>query len=321
MPKVLNFGSLNLDYVYQVSHFVKPGETQGAESQAINAGGKGLNQSVALAKAGAEVYHAGCLGIGGEKLEKILREYGVDTSFLIPVNQLQGNAVIQVTPSGENSIVLFGGSNQCISEEQINNTLSSFGEGDFLILQNEINNLPMIIDKAQAIGMVIFLNPSPFNDRLDQVEFGKLDWLLVNEIEAEQFTGENTPEAVWQNVHNRYPKLSLLLTQGSRGSFAFRVNKASWEKEFQRAYPVKAVDTTGAGDTYTGFFISSLMKNLPLTECMRRASMAAAISVMRSGAARSIPSAEEVEKAVLQKMYEDREFSSRPEYLPGLARE
>ena len=179
----------------------------------------------------------------------------------------------------------------------------------------------MIIDKAQAIGMVIFLNPSPFNDRLDQVEFGKLDWLLVNEIEADQLTGENTPAAAWQNVHNRYPKLSLLLTQGSRGSFAFRVNKASWEKEFQRAYPVKAVDTTGAGDTYTGFFISSLMKNLPLTECMRRASMAAAISVMRSGAARSIPSAEEVEKAALQKMYEDREFSSKPEYLPGLARE
>ena len=300
MPKVLNFGSLNLDYVYQVSHFVKPGETLSAVSQTINAGGKGLNQSVALAKAGAKVFHAGCLGIGGEKLEKILREYGVDTSFLRPVNQIQGNAVIQVTPFGENSIVLFGGSNQCISEEQVNNTLSSFGEGDFLVLQNEINNLPMIIDKARAIGMVIFLNPSPFDDRLDQVDFGKLDWLLVNEIEADQLTGENTPAAAWQNVHNRYPKLSLLLTRGSQGSFAFRVNKAGLEKEFQQAYPVKAVDTTGAGDTYTGFFISSLMNNLPLTECMRRASTAAAISVTRSGAARSIPSAEEVEKAILQ---------------------
>ena len=300
MPKVLNFGSLNLDYVYQVSHFVKPGETLSAVSQTINAGGKGLNQSVALAKAGAKVFHAGCLGIGGEKLEKILREYGVDTSFLRPVNQIQGNAVIQVTPFGENSIVLFGGSNQCISEEQVNNTLSSFGEGDFLVLQNEINNLPMIIDKVRAIGMVIFLNPSPFDDRLDQVDFGKLDWLLVNEIEAEQLTGENTPAAAWQNVHNRYPKLSLLLTRGSQGSFAFRVNKAGLEKEFQQAYPVKAVDTTGAGDTYTGFFISSLMNNLPLTECMRRASTAAAISVTRSGAARSIPSAEEVEKAILQ---------------------
>ena len=300
MPKVLNFGSLNLDYVYQVSHFVKPGETLSAVSQTINAGGKGLNQSVALAKAGAKVFHAGCLGIGGEKLEKILREYGVDTSFLRPVNQIQGNAVIQVTPFGENSIVLFGGSNQCISEEQVNNTLSSFGEGDFLVLQNEINNLPMIIDKARAIGMTIFLNPSPFDDRLYQVDFGKLDWLLVNEIEAEQLTGENTPAAAWQNVHNRYPKLSLLLTRGSQGSFAFRVNKAGLEKEFQQAYPVKAVDTTGAGDTYTGFFISSLMNNLPLTECMRRASTAAAISVTRSGAARSIPSAEEVEKAILQ---------------------
>lgn len=300
MPKVLNFGSLNLDYVYQVSHFVKPGETLSAVSQTINAGGKGLNQSVALAKAGAEVYHAGCLGLGGEKLEKTLREYGVNTSFLLPVNQIQGNAVIQVTPSGENSIVLFGGSNHCISEEQVNKALSAFGEGDFLVLQNEINNLPMIIDKARAIGMVIFLNPSPFDDRLDQVDFGKLDWLLVNEIEAEQFTGENTPAAVWQNVHNRYPKLSLLLTQGSQGSYAFRVNKAGLEKEFQHAYPVKAVDTTGAGDTYTGFFISSLLNNLPLTECMKRASMAAAISVMRSGAARSIPSAEEVEKAILQ---------------------
>jgi len=277
MPKVLNFGSLNLDYVYQVSHFVKPGETLSAVSQTINAGGKGLNQSVALAKAGAEVYHAGCLGLGGEKLEKTLREYGVNTSFLLPVNQIQGNAVIQVTPSGENSIVLFGGSNHCISEEQVNKALSAFGEGDFLVLQNEINNLPMIIDKARAIGMVIFLNPSPFDDRLDQVDFGKLDWLLVNEIEAEQFTGENTPAAVWQNVHNRYPKLSLLLTQGSQGSYAFRVNKAGLEKEFQHAYPVKAVDTTGAGDTYTGFFISSLLNNLPLTECMKRASMAAAI--------------------------------------------
>ena len=300
MPKVLNFGSLNLDYVYQVSHFVKPGETLSAISQTINAGGKGLNQSVALAKAGVKVYHAGCLGIGGEKLEKVLREYGVDTSFLLHVNQIQGNAVIHVTPAGENSIVLFGGSNQWISEKQVNDTLSSFGEGDFLVLQNEINNLPVIIDRARVSGMVIFLNPSPFDDRLDQIDFGKLDWLLVNEIEAEQLTGERAPEAVWRNIHKRYPKLSLLLTLGSQGSFAFRVNKAGLEKEFQHAYAVKAVDTTGAGDTYTGFFISSLINNLPLTECMRRASMAAAISVTRSGAARSIPCAEEVEKAILQ---------------------
>ena len=298
MPKVLNFGSLNLDYVYQVSHFVQPGETLSAMSQTINAGGKGLNQSIALAKAGAEVFHAGCIGIGGEKLERVLLEYGVDTSFLHPVDQLQGNAIIQVIPSGENSIILFGGSNQCISEEQINLTFSAFGEGDYLVLQNEINNLPMIIDKARAMGMVIFLNPSPFDDRLDQVDFRQLDWLLVNEIEAEQLTGERSPEAVWQSVHNRYPELSLLLTLGSQGSFAYRVNGAGVEKASQQAYGIEAIDTTGAGDTYTGFFISSLMKNLPLNECMRRASMAAAISVTRCGAAQSIPGADEVQNAL-----------------------
>ena len=300
MPKVLNFGSLNLDYVYQVSHFVQPGETLSAVSQLIHAGGKGLNQSVALAKAGAEVFHAGCIGIGGEKLEEVLREYGVNTSFLLLVDQIQGNAVIQVIPSGENSILLFGGSNQCISEEQVNRTLSAFGEGDFLVLQNEINKLPEIVDKAKVMGMVIFLNPSPFDDRLDEVDFGKLDWLLVNEIEAEQLTGESTPAAVWQSVHNRYPQLSLLLTQGSKGSFAFQINGASLEKASWPAYKVTAIDTTGAGDTYTGFFIGSLLKNLPLAECMRRASMAAAISVTRSGAAQSIPSSEEVQEAISQ---------------------
>ena len=300
MPKVLNFGSLNLDYVYQVSHFVQPGETLSAVSQTINAGGKGLNQSIALVKAGTKVYHAGCIGIGGERLERVLQEYGVDTTFLFPVNQIQGNAVIQVTPSGDNSIVLFGGSNQCISEEQINRTLAAFGEGDFLVLQNEINNLPKIIEKARAKGMTIFLNPSPCDNRLDQVDFGQLDWLLVNEIEAEQLTGESTPAAVWQNVHRRYPNLSLLLTRGSQGSFAFRINGDDLEKEAQKAYRVKAIDTTGAGDTYTGFFISSLIQNLPLTECMRRASMAAAISVTRNGAAQSIPNADEVQKAISQ---------------------
>ena len=300
MPKVLNFGSLNLDHVYQVSHFVQPGETLSAVSQTINAGGKGLNQSIALVKAGTKIYHSGCIGIGGERLERVLQEYGLDTTFLFPVNQIQGNAVIQVTPSGDNSIVLFGGSNQCISEEQINRTLAAFGEGDFLVLQNEINNLPKIIEKARAKGMTIFLNPSPCDNRLDQVDFDQLDWLLVNEIEAEQLTGESTPTAVWQNVHRRYPNLSLLLTRGSQGSFAFRINGDDLEKEAQKAYRVKAIDTTGAGDTYTGFFISSLIQNLPLTECMRRASMAAAISVTRNGAAQSIPNADEVQKAISQ---------------------
>ena len=134
--RVLNFGSLNLDYVYQVGHFVQPGETLSAVSQTVNPGGKGLNQSIALAKAGAEVCHAGCIGTDGENLRELLKENGVNTEYLREVPALQGNAVIQVNPEGQNCILLFGGSNQCITEEQIDQTIKNFAPGDWLVLQN-----------------------------------------------------------------------------------------------------------------------------------------------------------------------------------------
>ena len=292
--KVLNFGSLNLDYVYQVEHFVQPGETLSAVSQTVNPGGKGLNQSVALAKADAEVYHAGCLGIGGESLGELLQQCGVDTRFLQFCDTIQGNAVIQVNREGQNCILLFGGSNQRVTEEQIEKTLASFDAEDWLVLQNEINNLPLIVEKAYSRGMRIVLNPSPYNEKLSAVDFGKLEWLLVNEVEAEQLSGSNRPEEAWQKIHKKYPHLNLLVTLGGDGSVAFT------EKETvrQAAFPVKAVDTTAAGDTFTGFFVAGLMEGRGIQESMRRASMASSISVTRTGATSSIPNVEEVEQAL-----------------------
>lgn len=290
--KVLNFGSLNLDYVYQVEHFVRPGETLSAASQSVNPGGKGLNQSIALARAGAEIYHAGCLGRQGENLGALLRESGVNTEQLLTVDALQGNAVIQVNAAGENCILLYGGSNQCVTEEQVRRTLSRFAPGDWLVLQNEINQLPLIVDTAYELGMKIILNPSPCNEKLAAVDFGKLDWLLVNEVEAEQLSGSRLPEEAWRQLYERYPKLSLLVTLGSGGSAAY----TAAETVRQAAFPAAAVDTTAAGDTYTGYFIAGLAEGRPLAECMRRASMAASISVTRAGAAGSIPTKEEVEK-------------------------
>ena len=184
--KALNFGSLNLDYVYQVPHFVQPGETLSALSQGVFPGGKGLNQSVALAKAGAEVWHAGCLGQGGAMLKQVLQDSGVKLDHLIPVSEIQGNAVIQVNPEGQNCILLFGGSNQCVTAEQIEKTFSCFEAGDCLILQNEVNALSEIVNAGAARGMKIFLNPSPFNKTIDTVDLSKISWLLMNEIEAEQ---------------------------------------------------------------------------------------------------------------------------------------
>ena len=290
--RILNFGSLNLDYVYQVDHFVLPGETLSSTSRAVKLGGKGLNQSIALARAGASVYQAGCIGEGGEPLKALLEQNSVDTSHLLPVREMQGHTVIQVNPDGENCILLYGGSNRCVTPEQIAATLVDYSAGDWLVLQNEINNLPTIVDVAHDRGMVIALNPSPYNANLEAVDFGKLSWLLVNEVEAGQISGSDDPQAAWEWLHTRYPKLSVLITLGSMGSMAFTPDCDCVKQE---AFRAKAVDTTAAGDTFTGYFISGLMAGMTLKACMSRASKASSISVTRPGAAESIPSAEEVE--------------------------
>ncbi len=287
--RILNFGSLNLDYVYTVNHFVQPGETLAARTRTVKAGGKGLNQSIALARAGAPVFHAGCLGSDGSMLKDLLETNGVDTRFLLPVEEMQGHTVIQVNGEGENCILLFGGSNRCVPEDHIWNVISRFAPGDWLILQNEINCLPLIVNLAFSRGMRIVLNPSPCDPSIREVGLSKLNWLVINEIEAEQFSGEKVPCKVWEKLHKQFSGLSLLITLGSRGSIAWQVANGTVMTHQENAMPVKAVDTTAAGDTYTGFFIAGLMDGLPLPACMQQASRAAAIAVTRPGAADSIP--------------------------------
>ena len=287
--RILNFGSLNLDYVYQVDHFVQPGETLAALSRDVKAGGKGLNQSIALARAGAPVWHAGCLGTGGDELKRMLEENGVDTEFLLPVQEMQGHTVIQVNRAGENSILLFGGSNRCVPEDHVRQVISRFERGDWLILQNEINCLPMITELAAEKGMHIVLNPSPYDEGLKKLDLSAVEWLLINEIEAEQISGEKEPERVWEKLHGKYPGMSVLMTLGNRGSIAFRAGSGGTDLHREEAVAVKAVDTTAAGDTYTGYFIAGLTAGKSLGDCMKAASRAAAIAVTRPGAAESIP--------------------------------
>lgn len=225
-------------------------------------------------------------------LRQTLESYGVDTAYLKETETLQGNAVIQVDRSGQNCILLYGGSNRRLTEAQISETIARFSPGDWLILQNETNLLPELVDAGFAKGMRVVLNPSPYNESIAQVDLSKVSWLLVNEVEAKQCSGTDEPEKVWAYLHGRYPSLSLLVTLGGDGSAAF----TGTERVRQAAFPVKAVDTTAAGDTFTGYFIAGLMEKRPLAECLRRASMAAAVSVTRPGAAPSIPEKEEVER-------------------------
>ena len=214
--------------------------------------------------------------------------------------------MIQVDSCGENCILLFGGSNRCITEEQVTETLSGFGKGDVLILQNEINQLSLIVETAYQREMTIILNPSPYDERLDAVDFGKLSWLLVNEVEAGQIAGNADPEEAWIRIHRQYPKLSVLITLGGQGSIAYQVDGNTILTEKQKAIRVRAVDTTAAGDTYTGYFVAALMEGKALKECMQLATVAAAICVTREGAAPSIPYRAEVEQAVTHHSNENR---------------
>ena len=289
--KVLNFGSLNLDYVYSVDHMVTPGETLASYGMNVFCGGKGLNQSIALAKAGVEVYHAGLIGEEGEILLKTCQEGGVDSRYIRKTTEKSGHTIIQVDKDGQNCILLYGGANQSITREYVDEVLSHFEKGDILLLQNEINLLDYIINQAYEKGMMIILNPSPYNEKLDSCDFKKISMLLLNEVEGAQVTGEKDEKKILVRLKELYPDMQVVLTLGKDGSVYQYKDQVYREGIFS----VQAVDTTAAGDTFTGYFISSILEGMPVDEGLKLAAKASAIAVSREGATASIPVKAEVE--------------------------
>lgn len=294
--KILNFGSLNIDWVYNVDHFVMPGETLAANEVGRFCGGKGLNQSVALAKAGAEVYHAGGMGADGEFLKERLVENGVNVEHIKLFDVPTGNAFIQVDKNGQNCIVLFGGANQEITPEYAKQVIGYFEKGDILVLQNEISSLKEIVDAAYEQGMQIVLNPSPMNEKITQLDLKKITYFMMNEIEGEAITGKSEPDEILDVMMERYADSKVVLTLGDKGSCY-----ADNERRLHiGCYDVKAVDTTCAGDTFSGYFIASLSEGMAIEEAMTRAAKASAMAVSVKGAADSIPLPEEVAACTLQ---------------------
>lgn len=295
--KVLCFGSLNIDYTYKVPHFVKKGETLASERLQVFGGGKGLNQSVALAKAGTEVYHAGSIGQDGMFLLDMLKDAGANTDFVKILDTVRtGNAIIQNDKSGDNCIILYGGANQAITREQVDGVMSHFESGDYLVLQNEINELGYIVEKAHEKGMIIVLNPSPMNEKILALPLDVINYFILNEVEAAQILGkEDKGEESWEQIADdllkKFPQATIVLTMGSEGS----VFKNQKETVCQSIYKVQAVDTTAAGDTFSGYFIGGILGGLSAKEAMDQASKASAIAVTRKGAAPSIPVLAEVQ--------------------------
>lgn len=298
--KILNFGSLNIDYVYEVDHFVRPGETLSSRSFSKFCGGKGCNQSIALARAGAETLHAGKIGIDGLFLKEKLESTGVDCSLLeIAKDEPSGHAIIQVAASGENCIILFGGANMTVGERHIRNAMSKMDKGDYLLLQNEISSIPEIMREASAKGLRIFINPAPMNEKVKTYPLELADCLIVNEIEGAELaeTEDASPENIIKKLRLKYTKCAVLLTLGSKGAV---YSAPDTENIFVPVVKVKAVDTTAAGDTFCGFFMASLASGKTPDESLKDAALAASICVSRKGAADSIPTRTELNDAVKQ---------------------
>lgn len=293
MP-ILNFGSLNIDHVYRVDTFVLPGETKHTKSYAIHSGGKGLNQSIAAARAGSQVFHAGIAGRDGGFLVEMLQTAGVNTSLMQSSPEVSGHAIIQVADSGQNCILLYGGTNQMLTEDYVDRTLDEFGNEGFVLLQNETNLVGAIIEKAARKGLKVALNAAPYSEAVNTYPINQLEWLIVNEVEGAGIVGGAADESLLQRLAERFHQAGILLTLGSRGAQCFRDGHYASICSCK----VQAVDTTAAGDTFSGYFLSGVMQGLSLAETLRLATVASALCVQRPGAANSIPTRAEVEQVL-----------------------
>lgn len=293
--KILNIGSVNIDKVYSVPHFVAAGETLTAGHMDTFPGGKGLNQSVALARAGAEVCAAGAVGTDGQFLAELLRQSGASVEHLQILEDVPtGHAIIQLDPSGQNSIIISAGANGALTEEYIDSVLSHFGPGDLLLTQNETSNGPYAMKKAKERGMKIAFNASPINDDLPKYPLELVDWFLINEIEGQTIAGirETDPEKVLEALLKKFPQAAIVLTLGGDGVLYGK----GPERFSHGVFKVPVVDTTGAGDTFCGYFLASLSKGLSPQEALHTASMASALAIGTKGAAVSIPTWAQVQQ-------------------------
>ena len=288
--KLLVFGSLNIDHTYQLPHLVREGETLSSSTYARNEGGKGFNQAAALAKAGQKVHFAGAIGQDGLFLKEYLVNLGINVSCIPVLAVPTGHAIIQINAQGSNSIILYGGANQAITEAQIDQVLAQFEQGDYLLMQNEISLGEQILRKAHQKGMHVILNPSPISPELLTWPFELVDWLILNEIEGTDLTGQTEPEAIVSTLIEERRVPHVVLTLGEKGA----VYASGAERIYQAAIPANVVDTTAAGDTFTGYFFASVLSGKSPAEALLRAAAASSLAISQQGAAKSIPWASDV---------------------------
>ena len=298
--KILVYGSLNIDLIFSVDHIVRPGETIASGALEKSAGGKGANQAAALAKAGMDVYMAGKIGADGRFLLELLESYGVNTERVAVYGGATGQALIQLDRNGQNAIILYAGGNGEIQVNEIDGVLGSFGPGDAVLLQNEIPHVGAIMEKAKQRGMKVFFNPSPYNEKIGKLPLDLVDLFFVNEIEAAGLANEMAHEPalppgttlplILDKLVSTFPAAEIILTAGRDGAW-YGFGKT---REKGNIIELPVVDTTGAGDTFTGYYIAARERQFSAAAALNLACKAACIAVSRKGAMQAMPFKEEV---------------------------
>jgi ribokinase len=283
---IYNLGSINIDHVYRVPHLPQPGETLKASDLVTVLGGKGANQSIAAARAGAKVFHIGAYGAQDPWIFQTISGAGVDTQYLRAVSGPSGHAIICVDAQAENSIVLFGGANQQITPDQLDTALADAGTGDWLLLQNETNLGAYAARKAKALGLQVCYSAAPFDTSLVAAILPFTDLLIVNEVEEREINEAGAKFA------ERLGQIAVVTTFGSKGA---RCAAPDCQHD-AAAFPVRAVDTTGAGDTFLGYLLAAVDRRDGIEAAMQYAMAAAAVKVSRAGTSTAIPTRAEVEQ-------------------------
>jgi ribokinase len=289
---IINFGSINIDHVYQVDHFVQPGETLASSDYQCLLGGKGANQSIALAKAGSDVKHVGRIHESDAAFKQLMIKESIDCKYLTCTETPTGHAIIQVTPSAENAIVLFGGANQELDGKDIMRALDNCKSSDWVLTQNETSAIDQVLIQAKEKGLKVAFNPAPMTESVKQLPSDCIDLLIVNEVEAEEISGRQNLDQMEAYFRQDWPHAEVLITLGKAGVRMLKKDRTIDVPSFT----VEAVDTTAAGDTFIGFFLSAYSSHSDADTALRRACAASALAVMQVGAAQSIPNEEQVNR-------------------------
>lgn len=294
MARIITLGSLNLDFTYQLPKPLEVGETLSSLSYRCGAGGKGANQSIAAARAGAEVYHAGRIGHDGALLRRTLADSGVKLDFLEEVETPTGHAVVLINDAGDNSIVLYGGANRTIDETFIDRVTSAANPGDILLLQNEVTCISHAMEAGRKAGMRVAFNFAPFDPKLaPELPLSLCDFLFLNRIEAGGIAGKSDVEEILETLSRRFPETELVLTLGPEGAVALTPAGEQFHADSPR---VEVVETTAAGDTFIGYYLAAVLDGFDTGRALERACRAAALCCSRAGAAESIPTRAELDR-------------------------